>query len=86
MHACVRVYIHEFKADHLVLDNQLVGSSPRKTVSPVPSIPYLPVAFCLGMKPCGFSSFQNISTSIGGILGQVLPIPPQTLLPSLAWP
>jgi hypothetical protein len=64
IHPCVS-YIHKhtllslynvmcmsvFEADHLVLDNQVVCSSLRKTISPTLGIPQWPVVLCVGLEP-----------------------------------
>ena len=42
-----------FRADHFVLDNQLVG----KNNSPTLRIPYLPIVVCVGLRPSGISWF-----------------------------
>ena len=66
MHACMHIFtdisiqsdqleyyhLHVIsRADHLILDNQLVCSSLGKTISPAHLIPQLPVVLCLGLRP-----------------------------------
>lgn len=42
-----------FRANYLVLDNQLVSSSPGKTISPLLTQHSLAaVVLCIGLKPC----------------------------------
>lgn len=47
---CFFDIIHVFKANHLVLDTQLVCFLLSKTISPFYSILSLPVIFCVGLK------------------------------------
>lgn len=49
---CNVIIMYVFKTDHLVWADQLVCSSPGKTVSPILSIPQLPAVLCLGLQPC----------------------------------
>lgn len=44
-----------FRADHLILDNKLVCSFLRSTISPTVSIPYLPMFLCVELRPQGLS-------------------------------
>ena len=56
--------VYVFRADHLVLGNQLVCSSLEKTVSPIRGMSELPV-LCVGVRPCGLSPIPfGISVSI----------------------
>lgn len=45
-----QVCVCVFKVGHLTLDNQLLCTYLRKTISPTLSIPWLPVALCVGLK------------------------------------
>lgn len=45
------VFVYNFKADHLVLDNQLGGPFLRKASSLALSIPELPEVLCLVVGP-----------------------------------
>ena len=46
------IIMYVFKTDHLVLVDQLVCSSPGKTVSPILSIPQLLAVLCQGLQSC----------------------------------
>lgn len=46
---------------------KLVGSFLEKTVSPTPSISYLSVLLCVGLRLCGVSSI-HLGTSLGIVL------------------
>lgn len=46
-HTHTHTYTYYFRADHLVLDNQLKGSSLEKTISPFLIIHWLPIVLCL---------------------------------------
>lgn len=61
------LYIHDFKTDHLVLDNQLVGTSLRK----IHSFSLSAVISCSQLFVSENSSF-HFSMSIGVVIVQVL--------------
>lgn len=47
----------------MVLDNQLIYSSLRKTISPVVSIASLSIVLCVGLRPSGLSlNHANMSS------------------------
>lgn len=50
--------------DHLILNNQSVGSALGEAISPTISIPFLYIVIFLDLKPHGISTF-HISLSIG---------------------
>lgn len=69
-HICINAYIYkynlpnlfnvtyDFKTDHLILDNQLGGSSLEKITPPISSIPKLLVVLYLQLGPHEISYLQ----------------------------
>jgi hypothetical protein len=55
--------MYDFKANHLILGNQLVCSSLRKVISPEDRISSSLIVLCVGLRSCEFSPIQ-ISMSI----------------------
>lgn len=53
VHNLTSIFI--FKADDLLLDNQLVYFSLGKTIFFTLNIPWLPVVLCAGLRSCGLS-------------------------------
>lgn len=60
-----------FRDDYLPLDNQLVRSSLRKTTSPIPRLPRLPIALSIGLRPCWLLPVQ-LGLTIGVTLVQLV--------------
>lgn len=52
--------IYVLRSDYLALDDQLVYSYMRKTISPTPSIPYLTVVIYVRLRSPGPSPFTLV--------------------------
>lgn len=69
---CNTIRMRVFRAEHLVLDDELmVCSSPRKTLPPTLSVPQLPAVPLRGLRLCGLLSIL-FGRPTGDVLMQLM--------------
>lgn len=62
MTSCLIMFMRVFGTDHLVLVNQLLGSSLGKAVSPFLGILQLPTVLCAGVPFCVLACLLMLSS------------------------